>query len=297
MSFGRSAALLGAGALLIVSASAGAATSTVWESLADPATIGMTSGFDLLVGTADDVPPDASVEGFNSQGNLAHSFFIHPDTFNIPAASSFSNRLFDRSGTPLGAGALITDFSIEGRSEDFVRVNGLPLGVPFSIVDDPAVLPHEMNVADDGRSFSLLFHQKSCADAVADCDPALAEIDTVSGGIILLRGDDPAALVASAPAAFHAFFDVWTSGAADVPAYLEYLEGLAPPDWAAISLTVFAYLVDEGSNLSGGQAALVDDHVLVGVIPSYTLPEPAAAAGLGTVCACLLAGARLQSRR
>lgn len=297
MSLEKSGAGLCAGVLLTVSASAGAATTTVWETFVDPATIGQTSGSDLLIGTADDVPPDANVEGFNSQGSLAHSFFFNPDTIGVTAGSSFTNRLIDRSGTPLGTGALITDFSIEGRSDDTVLVNGLPLGVPFSIVDDPAVLPHEMGVADDGRSFLLSFRQVSCVDTDPNCDPPLVAIDdTVSGGIILIRGDDPAASVAAAPAEFHEFFDFWASDAVDVPAYLEYLQGLAPPEWAAISLAVFAYFVDEGVNLSGAQAPLVDDHWLVGVIPSYTLPEPGSAAGLGAVLACLLLRARLRSR-
>jgi len=281
---------------ILVAAPAAAAQTSVWESFLDSATIGMTSGLDLLVGTDDDVPPDANVEGFNSQGSLAHSFFFDPVLLGVTAGSSFTNRLVDPSGTPLGSGAMLMDFSIEGRSDDLVKVNDIPLGVPFSFTDDPMVLPHEMIVAPDGRSFHFEFRQVSCVDTDPTCSVPLIVIDTVADGVILVRGDDPDELVANAPDAFTGFFDVWTSGTANLEAYFAYLETLAPSDWAAISMTVFSYLVEEGVNLEGQQAPLVDNNVLVGVIPSFTIPEPGAAARAGAVLSILFVFAALRRR-
>lgn len=267
---------------------------TVWQSFVNPVYAGRTAGLDLLVGTADDTPPDPNTTGFNSTGSLAHQFFLDLGDFSIPAAVSFTNELTDRSGTPLGSGGVITDFSVMGRGDDevFFVTPPVQVGFPFFVRDVPSVVPHTFDVAPDGRSFHLELRQESCLDTDAGCIDPLAVIDYVVDGLVLLRGDDPTTAVANAPSAFTNFFAVWAAGNADVPAYLEFLESEAPQDWAAISLAVFAFQVNDGGNMSGQQAALVDGTFLVGVIPSYTVPEPVAGVSGGLALGVLGALAR-----
>ena len=278
----------------------GANAETVWKTFVDPTTIGMTAGFDLMVGTSDDVPPPAGTTGFNSTGSLAHLFFFNVGDQEVVAAASFTSDITDPSSLPLGMGGTLNDFSVDGRSEDTISVNGIPLVTPYSLRDDPNEMPYQMVVAPDGRSFTIEVTQESCLDTDAMCLNPLSVIDLSTVGIVFLPGDDPEEAWDEAPANFRSIFITWTNSQPfDVPAYLTQLSNQAPEGWAAISLTTFSILMDAApgdGNVSGIQAPIVDGSFLVGVIPNYTLPEPGGASTALAVTGVLAALGRRRLR-
>jgi hypothetical protein len=199
----------------------------VFETITDDAFIGRSGGADGFVGTADDGVDFSNVLGAVSWGVSPPGFvtYIAPLTLTLPDPLVFE----DGSST-------ITDFSADGLTTcppcvfDFFAANDLP-----------AVTPHEIVTALDGRQ-EWRFTTGVCAGLLTPCTEgnsvALVELDGAPG-FLLLRGTDPADLPGIDPA---------------LAAYLDFLSGVVRPDWTAI-------IVNHDAAIPGGFFLVTADPV------------------------------------
>lgn len=247
-----------------------------------PSTANMGSGPDLLVGTSD----DTAAAGFNTGGDLAHNFFF--DDAMVTGASAFTSDSTYNDASVLGFAGTSTSFTNDGQSVDSTGGS-----FPFFYRDDPTVSPHSFEIAAGGRNISYEYTIETCAQTDPTCTAPTTVIDSAGDGLLMLPGDNPTAIYNAST--IKPFFD-FRAPTANVPAYLTFLASIAPQGWAAISVTTSAVTISSG-NCTGSLCATFDGDTLIGVVPTYTLPEPTSGAAVFAVFGVLATLARRQTRR
>jgi hypothetical protein len=196
----------------------------VFESIQDPAFIGLGAGPDGFIGTPDDVQNLDNINGTVTYVTGGWSdAFVDGITFTINEPFIFEN-----------GESTITDFSLLGR----VRGGGL-LG-PLDVTDIPSTLPHEIVTNVLWRQVTLQTIGECFGAPCTEANAVLA-MDQESTGFFLLRGNDPNLLPGIDPS---------------LASYLNMLSGMVPPNWTTIYVSQQPPTLWTPENLRGMAATL-----------------------------------------